>query len=337
MTVLNLSNDTENHGATILPAPDTEIDAREVFGVDIDMKVPAFSVADERVPDLDPTYVFDPDTTLAILAGFAYNRRVMIQGYHGTGKSTHIEQVAARLNWPCIRINLDSHISRIDLVGKDAIVLRDGKQVTEFREGLLPWALQTPTALVFDEYDAGRPDVMFVIQRILEVEGKLTLLDQNRVIRPNPWFRLFATANTVGLGDTSGLYHGTQQINQGQMDRWNIVVTLNYLPAETETQIIRAKMPSYDTEAGRQTVANMVQVADMTRKGFIAGDISTVMSPRTVLTWAQNAEIFKNVGFAFRVSFLNRCDEAERGMVAEYYQRVFGEDLPESVVAKAGR
>lgn len=337
MTSLSLSSDTDNHGRTRLAAPDIEVDAREVFGVDIDMKVPAFSEADERVPDLDPSYVFDPDTTLAILAGFAFNRRVMVQGYHGTGKSTHIEQVAARLRWPCIRINLDSHISRIDLVGKDAIVLRDGKQVTEFREGLLPWALQTPTALVFDEYDAGRPDVMFVIQRILEVEGKLTLLDQNRVIRPNPWFRLFATANTVGLGDTSGLYHGTQQINQGQMDRWNIVTTLNYLPAETERAIISAKLPSYDTEGGRKTVANMVRVADMTRQGFIAGDISTVMSPRTVLTWAQNAEIFRNVGFAFRVSFLNRCDEAERGTVAEYYQRVFGEDLPESVVAKAAR
>ena len=338
MTALNLSAATDQHPGTRLSAPDLEVDARELFGVDIDMKVPAFSEADERVPDLDPAYVFDPDTTLAILAGFAFNRRVMIQGYHGTGKSTHIEQVAARLNWPCIRINLDSHISRIDLVGKDAIVLRDGKQVTEFREGLLPWALQTPTALVFDEYDAGRPDVMFVIQRVLEVEGKLTLLDQNRVIRPSPWFRLFATANTVGLGDTSGLYHGTQQINQGQMDRWNIVTTLNYLPADTETAIILAKSPSFaHDDKGRKTVANMVKVADMTRQGFIAGDISTVMSPRTVLTWAQNADIFKNIGFAFRVSFLNRCDEAERGIVAEYYQRVFGEELPESVVSRARR
>jgi cobaltochelatase CobS len=331
MTSLNLAADTDRHAPTLLTAPDTFVDAREVFGVDIDMQVPAFSKPDERVPDLDPTYVFDPDTTLAILAGFAHNRRVMIQGYHGTGKSTHIEQVAARLNWPCIRINLDSHISRIDLVGKDAIVLRDGKQVTEFREGILPWALQTPTALVFDEYDAGRPDVMFVIQRILEVEGKLTLLDQNRVIRPSPWFRLFATANTVGLGDTSGLYHGTQQINQGQMDRWSIVTTLNYLPAETETSIVAAKCPGTDAKV----IANMVKVADMTRQGFIAGDISTVMSPRTVITWAQNADIFRNVGFAFRVSFLNRCDEAERGIVAEYYQRVFGEELPESVVSKA--
>ncbi len=337
MTALNLAADTARHTGTRLAAPDREVNARELFGVDIDLKVPAFSEADERVPDLDPSYVFDPDTTLAILAGFAFNRRVMIQGYHGTGKSTHIEQVAARLNWPCIRINLDSHISRIDLVGKDAIVLRDGKQVTEFREGLLPWALQTPTALVFDEYDAGRPDVMFVIQRVLEVEGKLTLLDQNRVIRPNPWFRLFATANTVGLGDTSGLYHGTQQINQGQMDRWNIVTTLNYLPEDTETAIVLAKSPAYDSAEGRQTVANMVKVADMTRQGFIAGDISTVMSPRTVMTWAQNAEIFRNIGFAFRVSFLNRCDEAERGIVAEYYQRVFGEELPESVVSRASR
>ncbi len=331
MTTLNLAADTDRHAPAKMAEPDSFVDARETFGVDIDMQVPAFSQPDERVPDLDGSYVFDPDTTLAILAGFAFNRRVMIQGYHGTGKSTHIEQVAARLNWPCIRINLDSHISRIDLVGKDAIVLREGKQVTEFREGLLPWALQTPTALVFDEYDAGRPDVMFVIQRVLEVEGKLTLLDQNRVIRPNPFFRLFATANTVGLGDTSGLYHGTQQINQGQMDRWNIVTTLNYLPADTETSIILAKSPGLDA----RLAANMVKVADMTRQGFIAGDISTVMSPRTVITWAQNADIFKNLGFAFRVSFLNRCDEAERSIVAEYYQRVFGEELPESVVSKA--
>ncbi|WP_417622627.1 cobaltochelatase subunit CobS [Parasphingorhabdus sp.] len=315
-------------GETILDAPDITVDAREVFGVDVDMQIPAFSEKDERVPDLDPSYVFDPETTIAILAGFAYNRRVMVQGYHGTGKSTHIEQVAARLNWPCIRINLDAHISRIDLVGRDAIVLKDGQQVTEFREGLLPWALQTPTALVFDEYDAGRPDVMFVIQRILEAEGKLTLLDQNRVIRPNPYFRLFATANTVGLGDTSGLYHGTQQINQGQMDRWNIVVTLNYLPAATEAKVILSKVP----EAGDETVQNMIKVADLTRQGFINGDISTVMSPRTVISWAQNAAIFNNIGFAFRLSFLNKCDEAERMLVAEYYQRVFGEDLPESVM-----
>jgi len=320
----------DHHGSTLLGAPDIEVDAREVFGVDIDMKVPAFSEADERVPDLDPAYVFDGDTTLAILAGFKYNRRVMVQGYHGTGKSTHIEQVAARLKWPCIRVNLDAHISRIDLVGRDAIVLKDGQQVTEFREGLLPWALQTPTALVFDEYDAGRPDVMFVIQRVLEAEGKLTLLDQNRVIRPNPHFRLFATANTVGLGDTSGLYHGTQQINQGQMDRWNIVVTLNYLPAATESAIILAKVPGTDDT----TVANMVKVADLTRQGFINGDISTVMSPRTVISWAQNAAIFNNLGFAFRLTFLNKCDEAERMIVAEYYQRVFGEDLPEGVIGK---
>jgi cobaltochelatase CobS len=321
----------DDGSGTVMDAPDMEIDARQLFGVDTDMKVPAFSKADARVPDLDPDYVFDPDTTLAILAGFACNRRVMIQGYHGTGKSTHIEQVAARLNWPCVRVNLDSHISRIDLVGKDAIVLKDGKQVTEFREGLLPWALQHPAALVFDEYDAGRPDVMFVIQRVLETEGKLTLLDQNRVIRPNPWFRLFSTTNTVGLGDTTGLYHGTQQINQAQMDRWNIVTTLNYLPADTETAIVAAKAKGFD----KKTIANMVKVADMTRRGFIGGDISTVMSPRTVMTWAQNAQIFGSLGFAFRVSFLNKCDETERGIVAEYYQRVFGEELPESVVKTA--
>jgi cobaltochelatase CobS len=320
----------DSRATTVLDAPDKTISVREMFGINVDMQCPAFSEADERVPDLDADYVFDPDTTLAILAGFAHNRRVMVQGYHGTGKSTHIEQVAARLKWPCIRINLDAHISRIDLIGRDAIVLRDGLQVTEFREGLLPWALQTPTALVFDEYDAGRPDVMFVIQRVLETEGKLTLLDQNRVIRPNPWFRLFATANTVGLGDTSGLYHGTQAINQGQMDRWNIVVGLNYLPAAVESQIVLAKSHGQS----EKTVADMVKVADLTRQGFVNGDISTVMSPRTVITWAQNAAIFKDVGFAFRLSFLNKCDETERVLVAEYYQRVFGTELPESVVGK---
>ena len=310
--------------------PDTKVSVRDVFKIDSDLEVPAFSQASDLVPDLDPTYVFDHDTTMAILAGFAYNRRVMVQGYHGTGKSTHIEQVAARLNWPCVRVNLDSHISRIDLVGKDAIVLRDGKQVTEFREGILPWALQSPTAIVFDEYDAGRPDVMFVIQRVLEVEGKLTLLDQNRVIRPHAAFRMFATTNTIGLGDTTGLYHGTQQLNQGQMDRWNIVTTLNYLPEDTETEIVLSKLPSYDTEEGRKTVQCMIACADLSRSGFISGDISTVMSPRSVITWAENAEIFGDVGFAFRVTFLNKCDEMERPIVAEYYQWSFGEELPES-------
>lgn len=313
-----------------LNLPEDTVSVREVFGIDVDMQVPAFAERTEHVPDIDEAYVFDHDTTLAVLAGFAHNRRVMIQGYHGTGKSTHIEQVAARLNWPTIRVNLDSHISRIDLVGKDAIVLRDGKQVTEFQEGILPWALQNPTAIVFDEYDAGRPDVMFVIQRILEVEGKLTLLDQNRVIRPHPAFRIFATANTVGLGDTTGLYHGTQQINQGQMDRWNIVSTLNYLPHATETEIMLAKEPGFDTEEGRKIIENMVRVADLSRTGFMAGDISTVMSPRTVLTWAQNTSIFGDVGFAFQMSFLNKCDEAERTIVAEYYQRSFGEELKDS-------
>jgi cobaltochelatase CobS len=311
--------------------PDKKVSVRELFKIDVDMQVPAFSEPNEYVPDFDPDYLFDRDTTLALLAGFAFNRRVMVQGYHGTGKSTHIEQVAARLNWPCIRINLDSHISRIDLVGKDAIVLREGKQVTEFREGILPWALQHPVALVFDEYDAGRPDVMFVIQRILEVSGKLTLLDQNRVIRPHPAFRLFATANTVGLGDTSGLYHGTQQINQGQMDRWNIVTTLNYLPHDEEVNIILAKSKAYNTEEGRKKISAMVRVADLTRSAFINGDISTVMSPRTVLTWAENAQIFGgDIGFAFRLTFLNKCDELERATVAEFYQRCFGEDLPDS-------
>ena len=310
--------------------PDIKLSVRQSFGIDSDLQVPAFSQVTEYVPEVDDAYRFDPDTTLAILAGFAYNRRVMIQGYHGTGKSTHIEQVAAHLNWPCVRVNLDSHISRIDLVGKDAIVLRDGKQVTEYREGMLPWALQNPVALVFDEYDAGRPDVMFVIQRILEVEGKLTLLDQNRVMRPHPSFRLFSTANTVGLGDTSGLYHGTQQINQGQMDRWNIVGQLNYLEHDAEVEIVLARCPDYRTEEGQKTIAQMVSLADLTRSGFMAGDISTVMSPRTVLTWAENAVIFDDIAFAFRLTFLNKCDEAERSIIAEYYQRCLGVELPES-------
>ena len=322
---------TGDHGNPWSKAtPDIKLSVRQVFGFDSDMQVPAFSQASEFVPDVDDAYRFDRETTLAILAGFAYNRRVMVQGYHGTGKSTHIEQVAARLNWPCIRINLDSHVSRIDLIGKDAIVLRDGLQVTEFREGILPQALQSATALVFDEYDAGRPDVMFVIQRVLEVEGKLTLLDQNRVIRPHPAFRLFATTNTVGLGDTTGLYHGTQQINQGQMDRWSIVSTLNYLPHDDEVNIVLAKSTSYNDDKGRKTISAMVAVADLTRSGFMAGDISTVMSPRTVITWAENARIFGDVGFGFRVTFLNKCDEIERPIIAEYYQRCFGVELPES-------
>ena len=313
---------------TELTAPDTTVNVRDAFGIDADLDVPAFSEANEYVPDHDENYIFDRDTTLAILMGFKHNRRVMVQGYHGTGKSTHIEQVASRLNWPLVRVNLDSHVSRIDLVGKDAIVLKDGKQITEFREGLLPWSLQRPMALVFDEYDAARPDVMFVIQRVLEVDGKLTLLDQNKVIRPNPHFRLFATANTVGLGDTTGLYHGTQQINQGQMDRWSVVCTLNYLPRAVEAQIVLAKLPGYQTEAGRKTVESMVALADLTRKGFMAGDISTVMSPRTVLTWAENAEYLAgNVGLGFQLSFLNKCDELERPVIAEYFQRAFGEDL----------
>ena len=318
-----------------LSATDTEVNARDVFGIDVDMMIPAFSEASDYVPTHDPNYQFDHDTTIAILAGFAHNRRVMVQGYHGTGKSTHIEQVAARLNWPCIRVNLDSHISRIDLIGKDAIVLRDGKQVTEFREGILPWALQNPVALVFDEYDAGRADVMFVIQRVLEVDGKLTLLDSNKVIHPNPHFRLFATANTVGLGDTTGLYHGTQQINQGQMDRWSIVSTLNYLPHEDEVGIVTAKVPQYADKNGTEQVAAMVRMADLTRKGFMAGDLSTVMSPRTVITWAENAAIFGDMTLAFRLTFLNKCDEVERPTVAEYYQRCFGIDLPEAPVRQA--
>jgi cobaltochelatase CobS len=327
-----MASETTTQSAPNGSIPDIKVSVRQTFGLDSDLQVPAFSRASEHVPDVDEAYRFDHDTTLAILAGFAYNRRVMVQGYHGTGKSTHIEQVAARLNWPCIRINLDSHISRIDLMGKDAIVLRDGMQVTEYREGILPWALQHPCAIVFDEYDAGRPDVMFVIQRVLEVEGKLTLLDQNRVIRPHPAFRLFATANTVGLGDTTGLYHGTQQINQGQMDRWNIVATLNYLPHDDEVKIVASKVQGYSDDKGQKQISAMVHLADLTRAGFMSGDISTVMSPRTVITWAENAKIFEDIPFAFRITFLNKCDEVERSTVAEYYQRCFGTELPESGV-----
>lgn len=326
----------ETTGDLDLPeAPDTRVAVRDTFHIDSPLTVGAFSKRTDYVPDLDTSYQFNRETTLAILAGFAHNRRVMIQGYHGTGKSTHIEQVAARLNWPCVRVNLDSHISRIDLIGKDAIVLRDGKQVTEYREGILPWALQRPVALVFDEYDAGRPDVMFVIQRVLESQGRMTLLDQNRVLRAHPSFRLFSTANTVGLGDTSGLYHGTQQINQGQMDRWSIVTQLNYLPHDDECRIVLSKCPTWTSPQARKTVSQMVNLAELTRTGFIAGDISTVMSPRTVITWAENADIFGDLGFAFRVTFLNKCDEAERHIVAEYYQRCFGVELPESAASLA--
>lgn len=323
---------TAESNADMPNEPDSEVNVGETFGFESSLKVPSFSQSCEYVPELDEDYIFDPQTTRAILAGFANNRRVMVQGYHGTGKSTHIEQIAARLNWPCVRINLDSHVSRIDLIGKEAIVLRDGKQITEFQEGILPWALQRPVALVFDEYDAGRPDVMFVIQRILEVSGKLTLLDQNKVIRPHPWFRLFATTNTIGLGDTSGLYHGTQQINQGQMDRWNIVTSLNYLPHEEEVKIVLSKEKGFNDAKGQKTIASMVQVADLTRAAFINGDISTVMSPRTVLTWAENSRIFEDIGLAFQLTFLNKCDELERPTVAEFYQRCFGEDLPDKAV-----
>jgi cobaltochelatase CobS len=312
--------------------PDTKISVRKAFGIDSDMQVPAYSKTSDKVPDIDPDYLFDRETTLAILAGFAHNRRCMITGYHGTGKSTHIEQVAARLNWPCVRVNLDSHVSRIDLVGKDAIVLKDGKQVTEFKDGILPWAYQNNVALVFDEYDAGRPDVMFVIQRVLESSGRLTLLDQSRVIRPHGAFRLFATANTIGLGDTSGLYHGTQQINQAQMDRWNVVAVLNYLPHDAEVDIVLAKAKHFTGKEGKDTVNKMVRVADLTRNAFINGDLSTVMSPRTVITWAENAHIFNDISYAFRLTFLNKCDELERGLVAEFYQRAFGQELKESTV-----
>jgi cobaltochelatase CobS len=308
--------------------PDLTLSARAVFNIDTDLQVPAFSVADEHEPPIDPGYVFERETTLALLAGFLHNRRVLVQGRHGTGKSSHVEQVAARLNWPCVRVNLDGHVTRMDLIGKDAIVLREGRQVTEFQPGILTWALQRPCALVFDEYDAGRADVMFVIQRVLEVEGRLTLLDQSRVIEPHPSFRLFATANTVGLGDATGLYHGTQPLNQGQMDRWNIVVTLNYLAHDQEVAVVLARCPEYRTDQGRLTVSAMVALANLTRRGFADGDLSTVMSPRTVVTWAENATLFNDVALAFRLTFLNRCDEDEQALVAEYYQRCIGQDLP---------
>ncbi len=321
----------ENMDKQNLNQPDISISVNQAFGIDTDLHVDGFSERSDYVPDIDSSYCFDKSTTLAILSGFKYNRRVMIQGLHGTGKSTHIEQVAARLNWPCVRVNLDSHISRIDLIGKDAIVLQDGKQITEFQDGILPWSLQNPTALVFDEYDAGRPDVMFVIQRVLEAEGKFTLLDKNRVLKPNPFFRLFATTNTIGLGDTTGLYHGTQQINQGQMDRWSIVTTLNYLDFEKEKEIMLAKVPSFNTKEKEEMIELMIKVADLTRKGMANGDISTVMSPRTVLTWAQNAEIFDyNYALSFNLTFLNKCDESEKQIISEYYQRCFGDELSSS-------
>lgn len=316
-------------------SPDTWLSARELFGIDSELQVPAFRERNEYVPEIDEAYRFNPDVTLAILAGFTRNRRVMVQGLHGTGKSTHIEQVAARLNWPCLRVNLDGHISRLDLVGKDAIVVRDGVQVTEFQEGIVPWSLQRPVALIFDEYDAGRPDVMFVIQRILERDGHFTLLDQNRVVHPHPHFRLFATANTVGLGNLTGLYQGTQVLNHAQIDRWNIVAKLDYLPREEEVAIVLARVPSKDSEKGRKLINAMVAVANLTRQGFAAGDLSTLMSPRTVITWAENCEIFHNPALAFRLSFLNKCDEAERPIIAEYYQRCFGEELEESWAGEA--
>ena len=331
MNEVSLTNNMDFDSDTFPKSLSLEIDSNKVFGFKTNMKIFGFKEKTKFVPEIDTSYLFDEVTTKAILAGFCYNRRVMIQGYHGTGKSTHIEQVAARLNWPCVRVNLDSHISRLDLVGKDAIVLKDGKQITEFREGVLPWALQNPVAIVFDEYDAGRADVMFVIQRVLEVAGKLTLLDNNRVINPHQNFRLFATANTVGLGDTTGLYHGTQQINQGQMDRWSIVSTLNYLPAEAEEKIVISKVPNFNNTDGQKTIKSMVALAELTRNGFMSGDLSTVMSPRTVITWAENTNIIEDIDLAFKLTFLNKCDEMERPTVSEYYQRCFGRDLIETI------
>ena len=303
--------------------PDTKIDVSKVFNIDSNLIIKGFKDRTDWVPQVDESYVFDKNTTLSILAGFEHNRRVMVQGFHGTGKSTHIEQIAARLNWPCVRINLDSHISRIDLLGKDAIKLNDGKQITEFQEGLLPWSIQNPVALVFDEYDAGRPDVMFVIQRILEVEGKLTLLDQNKILDPHSSFRLFATTNTVGLGDMTGLYHGTQQINQGQMDRWHILATLNYLDPDQEYKVVMSKLSNFKGVKNQDIVKNMIKLANLTRTGFANGDISTLMSPRTVISWGQNFKIFKDIVSSFKLTFLNKCDEVERSIISEYFQRCF--------------
>ena len=315
--------------------PDRLVSAHELFGIDSKLMVPAFSQTDEHVPEVDSAYRFNTDATLALLAGFMHNRRVMLQGLHGSGKSTHIEQVAARLNWPCVRVNLDGHISRLDLVGKDVVTLRDGLQVTQFAEGIVPWALQRPVALVFDEYDAGRPDVMFVIQRLLERDGKFTLMDQNRVLTPHPFFRLFATANTVGLGNLNGLYPGAQRLNHAQIDRWNIVAALDYMPRDEEVAIVQARVPALASEAGTARVRSMVALADLTRKGFAAGDLSTLMSPRTVISWAENLDIFGDVGVAFRLSFLNKCEEAERPLVAEYFQRCFDRELGESYANRA--
>ena len=312
--------------------PDIKISVKQTFGIESDMEVDAFSKKSEFVPEIDKDYIFDKDTTIAILSGFNFNKRVMVQGFHGTGKSTHITQIAARLNWPCVRVNLDSHISRIDLMGKDSIVMKDQKQITEFKEGILPWSIQNPVALIFDEYDAMRPDVAFLLTKVLEAEGGLTLLEKNKVIKPNNYFRLFATANTVGLGDTKGIYSGVNQINAAQMDRWNILTSLNYLSLEKEMEIVLAKNKEFNNTKGKEKVANMIKVASLTRKGFIAGDISTVMSPRTVIFWCQNTQIFKDIGYAFRVTFLNKCDDSEKNIIAEYYQRCFGEELPESMV-----
>ncbi len=318
------------HAAEQSQEPDARVSVRKLFAIDSDMQVMAFAEPADLVPELDPDYHFNAEVTLAILAGFTHNRRVMLQGLHGTGKSTHIEQVAARLNWPCMRVNLDGHISRLDLVGKDAIVIRDDRQVTEFQEGIVPWSLQRPIALIFDEYDAGRADVMFVIQRLLERDGKFTLIDQNRVLTPHPYFRLFATANTVGLGNSSGLYHGTQLLNHGQIDRWNIVATLNYLSTEEEMAIVQARVPEFSSERQMRQLKSMVAMATMTREGFVVGDLSTLMSPRTVISWAENTLIFNDHVLAFKFSFLNKCEEDEHPIIAEYFQRCFNEELDDS-------
>ena len=315
--------------------PDTEVAVRDAFGIDSDLVVPAFAEPSAHVPDADPGYRFQPDVTLALLAGFAHDRRVLVQGAHGTGKSTHVEQIAARLNWGCLRVNLDGQLGRMDLVGRDAVVLRDGMQVTEFQEGILPWAVRRPIALVLDEYDAGRPDVMFVLQRLLERAGAFTLLERNEVLRPHPGFRLFATANTAGQGNHGGPYHGVQRLNHAQLDRWNIVARLEHLPADEEAAVVRTKVPALDGERGREIAAAMVAVAALTRTGYAAGDLSTLMSPRTVISWAENLVLFEDPALAFRLSFANRCDADEQLVLDEYFQRCFGREAGRTLARSA--
>ncbi len=301
-----------------------KLDAKKTFNINCPFEIKALATKSELIPTLDENYFFDEKTTLAILSGFIFNNRVLIQGMHGTGKSTHIEQVASRLNWPCMRINFDSQISRLDLVGKDVISIKDGKQITEFREGILPYAMRNGVALVLDEYDAIKSDVAFVIQRLLEEEGKFALLEENEIITPHPNFRLFATSNTLGAGDDLGIYHGTNLINQAQMDRWNVVANLNYLSKEEEVKILQAKLPFLKTKLHENTAPMMVQMANLTRQSFKNGDLSNLISLRTLISWGRNIEIFGDVKTAFILSFFGKVIDDEKLIIIEFYQRVFG-------------